>query len=124
MAATDLDMVSIEGLDIDTVIGVYEWEKKQTQQLRVDVDMAWDNKPAADSDGIADALDYAAVSDAVLEWVKKEPRQLIETVAEGIAELVLTQFRVPWVKVKVSKPGAVPAAANVAVSITRTAAPR
>lgn len=119
MTAADFDIISIEGLNIDTVIGVYDWEQQQTQTLIVDLKMAWDNQSAAQTDDISQALDYANVSTAVVDWVQSQPRQLIETVAEGIAQLVMRDFMVGEVQVKVSKPGAVPAAANVAVTINR-----
>lgn len=113
------DQVCIEGLTIDTIIGVYDWEKQQTQRLVVDVAMAWDIQAAAAHDDINAALDYAKVSDAITQWVQSKPRELIETVAEGIAQLILGQFDVTNVDVKVSKPGAVPNASNVAVRIQR-----
>ncbi|HAE90121.1 MAG TPA: bifunctional dihydroneopterin aldolase/7,8-dihydroneopterin epimerase, partial [Idiomarina sp.] len=75
---------------------------------------------AGQSDSIDDALDYAAVSQAVERWIQAKPRALIETVAEGIAELLFKDFGVNEVQVKVSKPGAVPTANNVAVKIQRT----
>lgn len=120
MASSDLDWISIEGLKVDAVIGVYDWEQQQTQQLRIDVDMGWDIQAAAKTDDITQTLDYAKVSEAIDAWVTQQPRQLIETVAEGIAQLVLEQFVVSDIKVKVSKPGAVPAADNVAVTIRRS----
>ncbi|MBT41798.1 MAG: dihydroneopterin aldolase [Idiomarina sp.] len=120
MAISDLDWISIEGLIIDTVIGVYDWEQQQTQQLRIDIDMGWDIQAAAKTDDIAQAVDYARVSEAIVAWVTQQPRQLIETVAEGVAQLVLEQFSVSDIKVKVSKPDAVPAADNVAVTIRRS----
>ena len=120
MANSDLDWISIEGLTVDAIIGVYDWEQQQTQQLRIDVDMGWDIQAAAKTDDITQTLDYAKVSEAIVAWVKQQPRQLIETVAEGIAQLVLEQFVVSEIKVKVSKPGAVPAADTVAVTIRRS----
>lgn len=120
MATSDLDWVSIEGLKVDTIIGVYDWEQQQTQQLVIDINMAWDIQAAAKSDDLEQALDYANVSEAVSAWVTKEPRQLIETVAEGVAKLVIEQFAVTEIEVKVSKPGAVLTANNVAVTIRRT----
>lgn len=119
MTPVDFDIISIEGLNIDTIIGVYDWEQQQQQRLTVDLQMAWDNQAPAQSDDIKQALDYARVSAAVSDWVQSQPRQLIETVAEGIAQLVMREFMVSAVQVKVSKPGAIPAAANVAVTINR-----
>ena len=120
MSASDLDWISIEGLQVDTIIGVYDWEQEQMQRLVIDLQMGWDIQAAAKRDDIAEALDYAKVSETVSSWVEEKPRQLIETVAEGVAQLVLQQFNVAKINVKVSKPGAVPKAKNVAVSICRT----
>ena len=114
------DWVSIAGLKVDTVIGVYDWEQQQTQRLVIDIDMGWDIQAAAKADDIAQALDYATVSEAISDWVKQQPRKLIETVAEGVAKLVLDEFGATQVKIKVSKPGAVDSADNVAVSISRS----
>ena len=115
------DQVLIEALRVDTVIGVYEWEKTIQQTLVIDVVMDCDNRPAAEQDNIDLAVDYARVSDAITELLQAQPRQLIETVAEDIAKLVLQQFAVRQVQVKVAKPDAVAAAQQVAVRISRQA---
>ena len=115
------DSVIIEGLAVDTVIGVYDWERNITQRLVFDLEMAWDNTPAANSDDIKLALDYAEVSSAILGYVSETSFELIETVAERVAELIIAQFGVSEVELKLSKPGAVPEATNVAVKIVRRA---
>lgn len=120
MEQADIDVVSIEGLSVDTIIGVYDWEKEKKQTLTLDIQMSWDNQTAAKSDDLNDALDYALVSEKVTQWVAEKPRQLIETVAEGVATLILNEFGVQNVEVKVSKPGAVPNAGNVAVTVRRS----
>ncbi|MAD53767.1 MULTISPECIES: dihydroneopterin aldolase [unclassified Idiomarina] len=120
MSQQGLDEVLIEGLEVDAVIGVYDWEQGIQQKLVIDLVLAWDCQRASQSDEINDALDYAAVSQAVERWIQAKPRALIETVAEGIAELLFKDFGVTEVEVKVSKPGAVPTATNVAVKIQRT----
>jgi dihydroneopterin aldolase len=120
MEQADIDVVSIEGLSVDTIIGVYDWEKEKKQTLTLDIQMSWDNQAAAKSDDLNDALDYALVSEKVTQWVTEKPRQLIETVAEGVASLILNEFGVQNVEVKVSKPGAVPNATNVAVTVRRS----
>ena len=104
MEQADIDVVSIEGLTVETIIGVYDW----------------DNQRAATTDDIDDALDYAMVSERVSAWVAEKPRQLIETVAEGVASLILNEFGVQNVEVRVAKPGAVPNAKTVAVSVRRS----
>ncbi|MDA6066903.1 dihydroneopterin aldolase [Idiomarina abyssalis] len=120
MEQADIDVVSIEGLTIETIIGVYDWEKEKKQQLVLDIQMSWDNQRAATTDDIDDALDYAQVSERVSAWVAEKPRQLIETVAEGVATLILNEFGVQNVEVRVAKPGAVPNAKNVAVTVRRS----
>jgi dihydroneopterin aldolase len=111
----------IEGLAVETVIGVYDWEREVSQRLLVDLEMAWDNRAPAASDDVADALDYAAVSQRVAGYLSETRPQLLETAAEGIAELLQKEFGVRWLRLVIRKPGAVPAAASVGVSIERGA---
>lgn len=120
MEQADIDVVGIEGLTVETIIGVYDWEKEKKQRLVLDIQMSWDNQRAATTDNIDDALDYALVSERVSGWVAEKPRQLIETVAEGVASLILNEFGVQNVEVRVAKPGAVPNAKTVAVSVRRS----
>jgi dihydroneopterin aldolase len=116
-----MDKVFIRGLTLLATIGVYEWEKPIKQRLVLDLTMGWDNRPAAASDNIHLALDYASVSEAVEALVCGEPHELVETVAEKVAALILENFKAPWVQVRVSKPGAVAAADCVGVEIERRA---
>ncbi|MGQ4275459.1 dihydroneopterin aldolase [Pseudidiomarina sp. E22-M8] len=115
-----MDKVFVKGLRTDALIGVYEWEHEQRQPLLVDLTMDWDQAAAAASDELEHALDYAALSQAVVKLVESRPRQLIETVAEEVAQLILSEFQVTTVKVCVSKPKAVAAAQTVGVEITRS----
>lgn len=115
-----MDKVFVKGLRADALIGVYDWEHEQTQPLVFDLSMDWDQQAAGRSDALADALDYDAISKAVVELVQARPRQLIETVAAEVAELILQQFNVPSVTVTVEKPQAVAAASTVGVTITRS----
>ncbi len=114
-----MDRVLIRQLKIETVIGIYEWEKQIHQNLLIDLDMAWDNRPAADSDDYQHALCYETVSNRLTALITENPIELIETVAEMVASCVMTEFDVPWVKVTVMKPGAIPTAAAVGVEIER-----
>lgn len=113
------DKVFIEGLTVITTIGIYDWEKTIKQKLVIDVDMAWDNRPAGQSDDVNFCLDYAKISQAIVEKVQNQAFGLIERVAEEIASLLMKDFSVPWVKVKVSKPSAIASASNVGVVIER-----
>lgn len=114
-----MDRVFIRRLRVDTIIGVYDWERRIRQTLVLDIEMAADNRAAAATDGIADALDYAAVAARVEAFVRDSRFQLIETIAEQVAGIILDEFGVPWVSVRLAKPGAVSAAAEVGVSIQR-----
>ena len=114
-----MDKVLIRQLAIETVIGIYEWEKKLHQTLLIDLDMAWDNRLAAASDDYEHALCYETVSNRLIALITEKPIELIETVAEMIAQCLQDEFNVPWVKVVVMKPGAVPYAASVGVEIER-----
>jgi 7,8-dihydroneopterin aldolase/epimerase/oxygenase len=116
-----MDTVFIRELRVDTVIGVYDWEREVRQTLVLDLEMAWDNRPAAAGDDLARALDYAAVADRVSAYLGGSRFQLIETVAEEVATLVRAEFAVSWLRLRVCKPGAVPAARDVGVLIERGA---
>jgi dihydroneopterin aldolase len=113
------DSVIIEGLAVDTVIGVYDWERNITQRLELDLEMGWDNRRAASSDQVDDALDYARVSEAITELLQRLQPQLLETAAEAVASLLRDQFRVPWLSLTLRKPGAVPSARSVGVRLYR-----
>ncbi len=114
-----LDTVFIEQLEVITTIGVYDWEKTIKQKLVLDIEMAHDNAPAGSTDDIDLALDYAKVTQAVTEHIEQGTFLLVERVAEEIAQLILTRFSVPWVKVRLTKPGAVAQAKGVGVMIER-----
>jgi dihydroneopterin aldolase len=114
-----MDKVMIEGLQVDAMVGIYAFEHEQPQPLIIDVTMAWDNRAAAQSEQITDALDYDRVSTAITQLIVSQSWQLIETVAERIATIVLNDFGVSHVMVKVAKPKAVAAARQVAVVIER-----
>ncbi|CNE53528.1 bifunctional dihydroneopterin aldolase/7,8-dihydroneopterin epimerase [Yersinia kristensenii] len=114
-----MDIVFIEELSVITTIGVYDWEQTIQQKLVFDIEMGWDNRKAAASDDVNDCLSYADISDAVIKHAESQRFALVERVAEEIAELLLQQFKSPWVRIKVSKPGAVAQARNVGVVIER-----
>ncbi|MFM2484665.1 dihydroneopterin aldolase [Celerinatantimonas yamalensis] len=115
-----MDKVFIEELCVYTTIGVYDWEKQIKQKLVLDLIMDWDNSLAAADDDLRYALNYAAVSEAVTSLIQAQPYELIETVAEHVAQLLLREFAITHLTVKVRKPGAVANALSVGVSIERT----
>jgi dihydroneopterin aldolase len=116
-----MDTVFIEGLEIEALIGIYDWERRIRQTLRFDLEMGFDNRKPAASDAIADTLDYKAVSKRLVEFVGQSDFGLVETLAERCAALVIAEFGVPWLRLKLSKPGAVRGAQAVGVVIERAA---
>lgn len=112
-----MNIVYIKGLRAQSVIGVYAWERKIRQTLVLDLEMASDIALAANSDQIADALDYAAISSQVISLVEGSEYQLIESLAEEVARMVMEKFGVPWLRLRLSKPGAVAEADDVGVII-------
>lgn len=114
-----MDLVLIEGLEVRTVIGIYDWEREIRQTVRLDLEMAWDISRAGVSDDIRDTLDYKAVSKRLIDFVEESEFGLIEALAESCAKIVMQDFQVPWLRLKMSKPGAVRGSENVAVVIER-----
>ncbi len=113
------DKVFIEALEIETLIGIYDWERRIRQSLLFDIEMAFDNRRPAASDDIADTLNYKAVSKRLIEYVSTSSFGLVETLAERCAEIILSEFAVSHVRLKLSKPGAVRGARAVGVIIER-----
>lgn len=116
-----MDIVYIRDLRIETVIGIFDWERRIRQTIALDLEMGADIRRAAHSDSIADALDYKAVSKRLIQHVQTAECQLVETLAEQIATIVMQEFAVPWLRLRLSKPGAVSGAQDVGVIIDRGA---
>jgi 7,8-dihydroneopterin aldolase/epimerase/oxygenase len=114
-----MDIVYLHGLEVRCVIGVWEWERRFRQKLVIDLDMAADVAGAAASDRLDDTLDYKKIAKRVTAFVTASEFRLVETVAERVAELLMTEFAMPWVRVRVDKGGAVRGARNVGVMIER-----
>ena len=114
-----MDIVYIRDLKIDTIIGVNDWEREVHQTVSLDLEMATDIHAAADSDDIADTIDYKAVAKRLIDFVEGTEFQLVESLAERVTDIVLGEFGVRWVHLRVSKPGAVTGARDVGVVIER-----
>ena len=114
-----MDIIFIRDLRIDTVIGIYDWERSIRQTVSLDLEMATDIRKAAASDAIDDTLNYKAVAKRIIAFVEESSFQLVETLAERIAELVLAEFGVPWLRLTLNKGGAVRGARGVGVVIER-----
>ncbi|MES2919178.1 MAG: dihydroneopterin aldolase [Pseudomonadota bacterium] len=114
-----MDIVYIRDLKIDTVIGIFDWERRIRQTISLDLEMAFDIRPAAASDNIADALDYKAVAKRLIGFVESAEFLLVETLAEQVAAIVREEFGVRWLRLRLSKPGALRGAQDVGVVIER-----
>ncbi|MBA2779869.1 dihydroneopterin aldolase [Billgrantia kenyensis] len=114
-----MDCVLIESLELETVIGVFDWERTIRQRLLLDLELATDTRPAAVSDDLAKTLDYAAICQRIMRFADEHDFALVETFAERLAQLLMQEFAVPWLRLTLRKPGAVPAAASVGVRIER-----
>ena len=117
-----MDRVFIEALEIECVIGIYDWERKIKQPIALDIEMDFDNRVPAASDDIADTLDYKAVSKRLIEFVSQSSYGLVETLAERCCEIILGEFNVGRVRLKLSKLGAVRGARAVGVILERSRA--
>jgi dihydroneopterin aldolase len=102
-----MDIIFLHDLRVETVIGIWEWERKIRQTVSIDLDMSADIKKAAGSDDVKDTLNYKRVAKRLQQFVGESSFQLVETLAEKIAEIVLDEFDVTWVRVRVNKPGAI-----------------
>ena len=114
-----MDIVYINDLKVDTVIGIFDWERRIRQTISLDLEMAADIRRGAASDHIDDALDYKTIGKRIIGFIESSEYQLVETLAEAVANLVLTEFSVPWLKLRLSKPGALRGARDVGVIIER-----
>jgi dihydroneopterin aldolase len=115
-----MDRIFLKELTTETIIGIFDWEREVRQTIAVDLEMSADIRRAATSDRIEDTLNYKGVAKRVLAFVADSRFQLIETLAERIAELILTEFQVEWVRVTLHKPGAIRHSRDVGVMIERT----
>ncbi|HEX6834602.1 MAG TPA: dihydroneopterin aldolase [Rudaea sp.] len=118
-----MDIVFIEDLRIETVIGIYDWERKIRQVVSIDLEMAFDNRKPAASDRIEDTLNYKSVSKRLIAFVENSHFELVETLAERCAQIVREEFGVAWLRLRLSKPGAVRGSKAVGVAIERGTRP-
>jgi dihydroneopterin aldolase len=114
-----MDKIFLRDLRIDTIVGIYDWERRATQTVSIDLEMAADVRRAARRDSIEDTLNYKRVAKRLIEFVGESRFQLVETLAEAVARVVVTEFPVPSVRVSVAKPGAIEGSREVGVTIER-----
>lgn len=118
-----MDKIFLDELRIDTIIGIWEWERRIRQTVVIDLEMSADIAKAAATDDVADTLNYKSVAKRLQQFVGESSFQLVETLAERIAAIVRDEFDVAWVKVTVHKPGAIRGSKDVGVIIERGAMP-
>ncbi len=114
-----MDIIFLGGLKIDTIIGIYDWEREAKQSVYLDIEMAHDISKAAETDDIEYALDYKTVSDRIVNFVEQSEFFLVEKLIEEIANIIRREFNVPWVKIRLNKKGAITRAEDVGIIIER-----
>ena len=114
-----MDKIFLDELRIDTIIGIWDWERKIRQTVIIDLEMSADIARAAASDSVEDTLNYKSVAKRVQQFVGDSRFQLVETLAERIAGIIRDEFDVAWVKVRVHKPGAIRGSKDVGIEIER-----
>jgi len=117
-----MDTVFINGLELRAVIGVHDWERAFAQKLRIDLALEATIQPAAASDALVDAIDYSELAERITTYAQQSHFALIEALAEQIATLALDDQRIHRVHLTLYKPGALPAAQSVGVTLTRSQA--
>jgi dihydroneopterin aldolase len=116
---SDRDAIFLTDLKVETIVGIWDWERKIRQTVSIDLELGADIRRAAETDNIEDTLNYKQVAKRVQQFVSESEFRLVETMAEKIAAIVLNEFEVPWVQVRVNKPGAIRGARDVGVRIRR-----
>ena len=114
-----MDTIFIRDLRMDAVIGVFDWERQVKQKISIDLEMATDIGKSAKTDALEDTLDYKAISNRIRDLVENNQPQLVETLIELIAKTIMTEFAISWLRITISKPGAVRGSAAVGVTIER-----
>ena len=114
-----MDIIYINDLRIETVIGIFDWERKIKQMVILDIEMAGDCRKAAANDNVEDTVNYKSVAKRLIDFVGNSEYQLVETLAERCAEIIMQEHKVPWVKLRVNKQGALRGARDVGVIIER-----
>jgi 7,8-dihydroneopterin aldolase/epimerase/oxygenase len=113
------DTIFLNDLRVKTIVGIWDWERRMRQTVSIDLEMGADIRKAARTDSIDDTLDYKCIAKRIQQFVEDSSFQLVETMAEKIAATVLHEFDVPWIVVRVNKPGAIRGSRDVGVQIRR-----
>ena len=114
-----MDIIFLGGLEIETIIGIYDWERETRQTVVLDIEMAFDIQKAAETDDIQYALDYKTVSKRIISFVETSQFLLVEKLISEIAAIIQNEFNVPWIKITLNKKGAIRGASDVGIIIER-----
>ena len=114
-----MDKIFLSSLAVECIVGIWEWERRVKQTVIIDIEMAADIRKAAATDHIDDTIDYKRVSKRLQAFVGESQFNLVETLTERIAQLIITEFGVSWVKVRLNKQGAIRGAKDVGIQIER-----
>ena len=114
-----MDIIFLRGLQIETVIGIYDWEREIRQTVILDLEMGTDIRKAAATDDINHTLDYKTLSKRIIAFVEASEFLLVETLAEKISTIILEEFSVPWLRLTLNKKGAISGASDVGIQIER-----
>ena len=114
-----MDIIYLNDLRIDTVIGIYDWERQTKQTVILDIQMGTDIRRAAESDSIEDTINYKAVAKRLFSFVGDSEYELVETLAEKITEILINEFNIPWVRLQLNKQGALRGVRDVGIIIER-----
>ena len=116
------DRIFLHGLALECIIGFIEWERRIKQTVVLDVEMPVDCARAAQTDDVAETLDYKKVAKRLISFVEASEFKLVETLAHRTALLILEEFGVEWVRLSINKPGAIRGSKDVGVAVLRTRA--
>lgn len=114
-----MDIIFLGGLEIETIIGIYDWERVTRQTVVLDIEMTFDIQKAAETDDIQYTLDYKAVSKRIISFVEASQFFLVEKLISEIADIIRNEFNTPWVKITLNKKGAIRGASDVGIIIER-----
>ncbi|MGR9071607.1 MAG: dihydroneopterin aldolase [Gammaproteobacteria bacterium] len=114
-----MDIIFLSGLQVKTIIGIYDWERETKQTVILDIEVAFDITKAAQSDNIVDTLDYKSLSKRVISFVEQSEFFLVEKLAEEVCKMILHEFETPWVRLTLNKKGAISGANDVGLIVER-----
>ena len=114
-----MDIIYLNDLRIETVIGIFDWERQTKQTVILDIEMGTDIKKAASTDSIEDTINYKAVAKRLFAFVGESEFELVETLAERITEILLDEFSIPWCRLRLNKQGALRGVRDVGIVIER-----